>query len=138
MLRISSIERVRGGNQRSDTTRAQLVERLKNEIVVDAQPVLVVRRIVDDDLAERDIAYREVVRIVRSLEITEVLVSNVGVLVKLLKDAAGGRVELYCGSYGNRVRRKVGRLKAEEVSNPSRRFKYTIPSLKSETTQYRP
>ena len=98
--RVAGVHGVAGGEHRDQAAGAGQVQRLDDEVVVDAVTARVVRRSVQGDVAERDVADRQVEGALAGPGVGERLAGDVGVRVQGRGDRGGDRVQLDAGDPG--------------------------------------
>ncbi len=116
---VLAVHGVAAGDEGHDAAGAQLVQHLGEEIVVDAESVLVIGRVMDLVIAKGDVAHGDVVEIllVGSLEPGD---SDMGLGVQQFCDAAGYAVQLHAVQPG---RGHGFRQAAEEAAHAAGRLK---------------
>ena len=88
------IESTCRGDERNNTARSNLIERLNKEVIVNHQAVFVVRRVKDRKIAERNIADNDIKIVVGNLRILKALHLDIGVGIKHLSDLARNPIYL--------------------------------------------
>ena len=97
---VGRVQRPMRGQDRDDPARPGQLQRFDDEVVVQAMAAGVVHRVVQRDLAERDVADGQVDRAGRQPGVSEGLGADVGAGVEQLRDRRGGRVQLHPDQLG--------------------------------------
>ena len=115
------IESTCRGDERNNTARSNLIERLNKEVIVNHQAVFVVRRVKDRKIAERNIADNDIKIVVGNLRILKALHLDIGVGIKHLSDLA--RHLVYLNSVKRDVTTQLIRQQTEKMTRTTGRVK---------------
>jgi hypothetical protein len=113
---VAGIHGVAGGHHGDQAAGAGQVQRLDDEVVVDAVTARVVQTVGQRERAERDVADRQVEAALAGPGVGERLVDDVGVRVERGRDLGGDRLELHPGEPG------AAGGEADEVPRSAARF----------------
>ena len=97
---VAGIHGVAAGHHGDQAARPHQVQALDDEVVVDAVPAGVVPPVGEGEIAERDVADRQVVTAFGGAGVGEGLVGDVSVRVQLRRDRGGDRVQFHARDPG--------------------------------------